>query len=68
MTTPIAPAAVIATTAGDARPDRWRHLRSLEFVVGVLLVGTMLTLALVSPLIFPDLGTRMDLAARLTQT
>ncbi|QHI98366.1 ABC transporter permease subunit [Xylophilus rhododendri] len=47
------------------RAVRWRHLRSLEFVVGVLLTGAMVALALLSPLIFPDQGTRMDLAARL---
>ena len=47
------------------RSVRWRHLRSLEFIVGVLLTLTMVLLALLSPLIFPDQGTRMDLAARL---
>lgn len=47
------------------RSLRWRHLRSLEFIVGVLLTLTMILLALLSPLIFPDQGTRMDLAARL---
>lgn len=47
------------------RSLRWRHLRSLEFIVGVLLTATMILLALLSPLIFPDQGTRMDLAARL---
>ncbi|MGJ7486871.1 ABC transporter permease [Variovorax sp. LT2P21] len=62
--TPISVAAPVPETG--SLPNRWRHLRSLEFIVGVLLVGTMLTLALISPLIFPDLGTRMDLAARLT--
>jgi peptide/nickel transport system permease protein len=48
------------------KPGRWRHLRSLEFILGVLLVGSMVVLALLSPIIFPDQGTRMDLAARLT--
>ncbi|MDB5877522.1 MAG: peptide transporter permease, partial [Variovorax sp.] len=67
MSTSSVPVAAPAAEAKAASaPDRWRHLRSLEFVLGVLLVGTMLTLALISPLIFPDLGTRMDLAARLT--
>ena len=47
------------------RSLRWRHLRSLEFIVGVVLTVTMILLALISPLIFPDQGTRMDLAARL---
>jgi peptide/nickel transport system permease protein len=54
----------IATTGVPARM-RWRHLRSLEFIAGVLLTGTMILLALLSPLIYPDLGARMDLAARL---
>jgi peptide/nickel transport system permease protein len=47
------------------RSVRWRHLRSLEFIVGVVLTLTMIVLAVLSPLIFPDQGTRMDLAARL---
>jgi peptide/nickel transport system permease protein len=56
----------LAAPATAAAPGRWRHLRSLEFIAGVLLTGTMVLLALVSPLLFPDLGTRMDLSARLT--
>ncbi|MCZ2497221.1 ABC transporter permease subunit [Xylophilus sp. Kf1] len=55
----------VATASPSPRSLRWRHLRSLEFIVGVLLTATMVLLAILSPLIFPDQGTRMDLAARL---
>jgi peptide/nickel transport system permease protein len=48
------------------KPGRWRHLRSLEFILGALLVGGMVALALLSPILFPDQGTKMDLGARLT--
>ena len=41
--------------------------RSLEFVLGALLSGVMLTLVLTSVWIFPDRGSLMDLAARLSQ-
>jgi peptide/nickel transport system permease protein len=41
--------------------------RSLEFVLGALLTGVMLTLVLLSVWIFPDRGSLMDLAARLTR-
>ncbi|WP_213954838.1 MULTISPECIES: ABC transporter permease [unclassified Variovorax] len=55
-----------SAAAGDVPARvRWRHLRSLEFVAGVLLTGTMILLAVLSPLLYPDLGARMDLAARL---
>ena len=40
--------------------------RSLEFVRGVVLTGSMLLLVLCSVWIFPDGGSAMDLSARLT--
>ena len=46
-----------------ARPMQWR---SLEFILGVLLTGSMVTLVLLSPWLFPDGGAAMDLGARLT--
>jgi peptide/nickel transport system permease protein len=57
---PSHPAASFAAPAG-AKP--WR---SLEFVVGGLLTGLMCLLVLLSPWIFPDRGSAMDLAARLS--
>lgn len=42
------------------------HWRSLEFVLGVVLTGSMLLLVLCSVWIFPDGGAAMDLSARLT--
>ena len=41
--------------------------RSLEFILGALLTGVMLLLVLFSVWIFPDRGSAMDLAARLTE-
>lgn len=55
--------AVPAAAASAARGLQWR---SLEFIVGALLTGTMLLLVLFSGWIFPDGGTAMDLSARLT--
>jgi peptide/nickel transport system permease protein len=49
-----------------AAPARRQQWRSLEFIVGGLLTGLMVLLVLFSPLIFPDRGAAMDLAARLT--
>ncbi len=49
-----------------AAPRRTLPWRSLEFVVGGLLTGLMVLLVLLSPLLFPDRGSAMDLAARLT--
>jgi len=49
-----------------AAPARSLPWKSLEFVVGGLLTGLMVLLVLVSPLLFPDRGSSMDLAARLT--
>ena len=46
-----------------ARTMQWR---SLEFILGVLLTGSMVTLVLLSPWLFPDGGAAMDLGARLT--
>ncbi|MBG6071702.1 MULTISPECIES: ABC transporter permease [unclassified Polaromonas] len=48
-------------------PARAMQWRSLEFILGALLTGAMLTLVLLSVWIFPDRGSLMDLAARLTQ-
>jgi peptide/nickel transport system permease protein len=54
---------VAPLTEAPARELPWR---SLEFVVGGLLAGLMCLLVLFSPLIFPDRGSAMDLAARLS--
>ena len=48
-------------------PVRAMQWRSLEFILGALLTGVMLTLVLLSVWIFPDRGALMDLAARLAQ-
>jgi peptide/nickel transport system permease protein len=48
-------------------PARAMQWRSREFVLGALLTGVMLTLVLLSVWIFPDRGSLMDLAARLTR-
>jgi peptide/nickel transport system permease protein len=48
-------------------PVRAMQWRSLEFILGAVLTGAMLTLVLLSVWIFPDRGSLMDLAARLTQ-
>jgi peptide/nickel transport system permease protein len=53
-----------ALPASAARSLQWR---SLEFVLGTLLTGAMLALVLLSVWLFPDRGSLMDLAARLTQ-
>lgn len=45
------------------RSFQWR---SLEFILGALLTGVMLLLVLFSVWIFPDRGSAMDLAARLS--
>jgi peptide/nickel transport system permease protein len=47
-----------------SRAFQWR---SLEFILGVVLTGTMITLVLLSVWIFPDGGSAMDLGARLIQ-
>lgn len=49
--------------AGAARSFRWR---SLEFILGALLTGAMTLLVQLSVWIFPDGGSAMDLAARLS--
>lgn len=53
-----------ALPASAARSPQWR---SLEFILGTLLTGAMLALVLLSVWLFPDRGSLMDLAARLTQ-
>ena len=45
------------------RAFQWR---SLEFILGTVLTGVMLALVLFSVWIFPDRGSAMDLAARLS--
>ena len=47
-------------------PVRAMQWRSLEFILGALLTGAMFTLVLLSVWIFPDRGSLMDLASRLT--
>lgn len=47
-------------------PARSMQWRSLEFILGALLTGAMLTLVWLSVWIFPDRGSLMDLGARLT--
>lgn len=54
-------------TAAPAPASRSLQWRSLEFIAGTLLTGAMLTLVLLSVWIFPDRGSLMDLAARLTE-
>jgi peptide/nickel transport system permease protein len=49
-----------------AAASRGWKLRSLEFILGAVLTGVMLTLVLLSVWIFPDRGSAMDLAARLS--
>jgi peptide/nickel transport system permease protein len=57
------PATLPVVAAPDGRAFEWR---SLEFIVGALLTGLMLLLVLFSVWIFPDRGSAMDLAARLS--
>ncbi|HEX5285350.1 MAG TPA: ABC transporter permease [Polaromonas sp.] len=53
-----------AVLAPASRSMQWR---SLEFILGALLTGAMMLLVLLSVWIFPDRGSLMDLAARLTE-
>ncbi|HWI83454.1 ABC transporter permease [Ramlibacter sp.] len=55
--------APLPLAAGGARSFQWR---SLEFILGAVLTGAMLLLVLLSVWIFPDRGSAMDLAARLS--
>ncbi|MDB5947708.1 MAG: peptide transporter permease [Ramlibacter sp.] len=55
--------ATLPVEASAGRPFQWR---SLEFILGALLTGAMLVLVLFSVWIFPDRGSAMDLAARLS--
>ena len=55
-------AAPVAATVPSSRGMQWR---SLEFILGVVLTGSMLLLVLCSVWIFPDGGSAMDLSARL---
>ncbi|MCJ7800690.1 MAG: ABC transporter permease [Polaromonas sp.] len=48
-------------------PARAMQWRSLEFILGALLTGAMITLVLLSVWIFPDRGSLMDLASRLAR-
>lgn len=54
-------------TVASAAATRSLQWRSLEFILGALLTGLMLLLVLLSAWIFPDRGSLMDLAARLTE-
>lgn len=54
-------------TAVPAPASRSMQWRSLEFMLGALLTGAMMLLVLLSVWIFPDRGSLMDLAARLTE-
>lgn len=53
------------TAAGAGKRSAWRHLRSLEFVLGVVLTALMVLAVLFSGWLFPDGGEAMDLGARL---
>jgi peptide/nickel transport system permease protein len=55
--------AVLPIAAPTGRAFQWR---SLEFILGALLTGAMLVLVLFSVWLFPDRGSAMDLAARLS--
>jgi peptide/nickel transport system permease protein len=55
--------AVLPIAAPTGRTFQWR---SLEFILGALLTGVMLVLVLFSVWIFPDRGSAMDLATRLS--
>lgn len=57
------PAVLPAAGAPEGRAFQWR---SLEFIAGALLTGLMVVLVLLSVWIFPDRGSTMDLAARLS--
>lgn len=45
---------------------RLGRFKAMEFVVGILLFGTICLAVLFAPVLFPDGGTKIDLAARLT--
>jgi peptide/nickel transport system permease protein len=60
------PVTPVVATLPAASPQPALPWRSPEFLVGVLLTGLMCLLVLLSPLIFPDRGSAMDLAARLS--
>jgi peptide/nickel transport system permease protein len=53
----------VLPAAATGRAFQWR---SLEFILGALLTGVMVLLVLFSPWLFPDRGSAMDLAARLS--
>jgi len=55
--------AALPLAVGGARTFQWR---SLEFILGTVLTGIMVALVLFSPWLFPDRGSAMDLAARLS--
>ncbi len=56
-----------AQTTVPAAATRSMQWRSLEFILGAVLTGLMLTLVLLSVWLFPDRGSLMDLSARLTE-
>ena len=55
--------ATLPLASANGRAFQWR---SLEFILGTVLTGVMLALVLFSVWIFPDRGSAMDLAARLS--
>jgi len=55
--------AIAPLASAGGRSFQWR---SLEFILGTVLTGAMLALVLFSVWIFPDRGSAMDLAARLS--
>ncbi|MDD2178198.1 ABC transporter permease [Acidovorax sp. D2M1] len=59
-------ASTTTPAAAPVQTSRGMQWRSLEFVLGVVLTGSMLLLVLCSVWIFPDGGAAMDLSARLT--
>ncbi len=59
------PSAALPAPAPAAASRGWQW-RSLEFILGAVLTGVMLALVLLSVWIFPDRGSAMDLAARLS--
>lgn len=50
-----------ATTSG-----RFSRFKAMEFIVGILLFGSICLAVVLAPILFPDGGTKIDLAARLT--
>lgn len=56
-----------SSTANQSALTRRKRRLSFELWLGALLTGTIATLVLFSPLLFPDGGEAMDLSARLAR-